>query len=134
MAGDLIGGVAWVGRDATVVAEAVKVADKWRDLPQSIRSLVLEIAVDARPDLFDRILKAVPAEPDRTRRDEMLGALSGVRDPVRQKAALGLILDPKVDVRESLGMIYGASSEANRVVSQQFFRDHQDATAARVPH
>src|SRR5204863_26509 len=76
-----------------LVAEAVKLADHWRDLPQSVRGEILQIAVDAKPELFERILKDVATEPDRSRRQEMLAALANVRGMGRQKAALGLMLD-----------------------------------------
>jgi alanyl aminopeptidase len=131
--GSLIGTVAWTARGPTLVAEAVKLADKWRDLPQSIRGLVLAIAVDARAELHARILKDVMTEPDRARRGEMLAALSGVRDVNRQKAALALILEPRLDVRETIRNIYGGSSDANLATAQQFFRDNQAAILKRIP-
>jgi aminopeptidase N len=131
---ELLGVVGWLARDPALVAEAVKLADKWRDLPQATRSVVLEIAVDARPEVFDRILRDVMTETDRQRRDEMLGALAGVRDTKRQLSALALVLEPKLDARETLSMLFGGAYDANRAVAQQFFRDHQDAILARVPH
>ncbi len=130
---DLIGTVAWTAREPKLVAEAVALADKWRDLPQSIRELVLVIAVDANPALFERILKDAPAETDRARRQEMYEALGSVRDTQHQGAALALILDPKVDIRETMRMLYNGATDANRVVSQKFFRDHHDEIMKRIP-
>jgi len=130
---ELISAVAGVGRDPKLVAEAVALADKWHELPQSIRPLVLAIAVDARPALFDTILKEAPAEPDRVRRREMYSALASVRDVGRQQQALALILDPKVDIRETLSMVFSAGTQAKRAAAQQFFRDHHDAIVKRMP-
>src|SRR6185295_12163022 len=57
MRGDLIGAVAWRAREPKLVAEAVRLAARWRELPQSVRAEVLRIAVDARPELFERTLE-----------------------------------------------------------------------------
>jgi alanyl aminopeptidase len=130
---DLIRAVAWHGREPVLVAEAVALAASWRDLPQSIRSLVLVIAVDARPEIFDRILRDAPSESDRRRRQEMYAALAEVRDPARQRAALALLIDQRADIRETMDMLDAASLPANRLVAQQFFREHQDSILARLP-
>jgi hypothetical protein len=124
--GSLIGTVGWTAREPKLIAEAVRLADKWRDLPQSIRGLVLAIAVDAKTEVHERILKDVMTEPDRARRGEMLAALSGVRDVDRQKAALALILEPKLDVRETIHNIRGGSTDAN-LAAAQHLGDNQAA-------
>jgi alanyl aminopeptidase len=129
----LVGAVAGIAHEPSLVAEAVKLADKWRDLPQSIREQVLYLAVDASPEVFERILHDVHAEADRARREEMLGALGWVRDPKRQARALELVLDAKLDARETLTVLYGARLEANRAVAQQYFRDHTKEILARLP-
>lgn len=63
----------------------------------------------------------------------MLHALAAVRDPVRQSRAHQLLLDPKVDIRESIWMLWKTTTEANRVVSQKFFKEHRDAIINRLP-
>ena len=60
-------------------------------------------------------------------------ALAQVRDPVRQKAALGLMLDPKLDIRETRYMVFGGSTEPNRAIAREFFKTHMDAIMARLP-
>jgi peptidase M1-like protein/ERAP1-like protein len=131
--GELVHIVAWLGRDPALVAEAVKQADKWRELPQSLRELVLEIAVDAKPELFDKVLREAPAEPGRTNRQAMFHAVASVRDTKRQEQALALILDPKVDIRESLGLLRAASTDAALATSQKFFKDHEKEILAKMP-
>jgi len=141
MRGELVRAVAWRGRDPKLVAEAVKAADKWRDLPQSMRGQVLQIAVDANPALFERIMKEVVTEADRSKRQEMLRALASVRDPRRQTTALGLMLDDRLDARETLQMLFGGfggrggggGDDANLDVSQAFFREHQAAIMKTMP-
>jgi len=129
----LIGTVAWTARDPKLVEQAVALAEKWRDLPQSTRGLILDIAVDAKPEIFAKILKDLRTEPDRNRRDEMFGALAGVRDPKRQAEALALILDPKVDIRESIEMVQKSALPENQTVARQFWKDHSKAILARLP-
>jgi alanyl aminopeptidase len=133
MRNQLLGTVAWKGREPKLVAEAVKLAENWRELPQAIRELVLSVAVDARPELFDKILKDVVTEPDRARRGDMINALAGVRDIGRQKSALGLMLDNKVDIRETRWMVFRGSTEKNRMVAREFFKEHMDNIMKRLP-
>nr|MBA3818791.1 ERAP1-like C-terminal domain-containing protein [Deltaproteobacteria bacterium] len=129
----LLDAVGWYGRDPALIAEAVKLAERWRELPQSIRGTVLAIAVDAKPEIFDRVLREVGAETDRTRRNEMHDALASVRDVGRKKAVLALLLDPARDMRETMKLLWGGSNEATRALARQFFREHKDAILARVP-
>ena len=135
--GELIRAVAWRGRDPKLVAAAVKLAAQWRDLPQSVRGDVLTIAVDANPALFAQIKKDVLAEADRSKRQEMLQALASVRDARRQAEALELVLDPKLDPRETLQMLAGGRGggrDIGLVVAQTFFREHEDAIMKAMPH
>ena len=129
----LIHTVAWLGREPALVGEAIRLADRWRDLPHSIRGLVLRIAVDARPDLFEQIRRELAGEPDRKRRADMIGALARVRDPNRRQRALELVLDPKIDIRETQGMLFDGTGEVNRAAGRAFFKKHQKAIVARLP-
>ncbi len=130
---DLVGAVAWTARDPKLIEQAVALADGWRELPQAMRGLVLTIAVDAKPELFAKILKDVRTEPDRVRRGEMYSAVAQTRDVKRQAAALAMILDPALDVRETIYMIWSGSEEDNSAVARQFFKDHKAEILARLP-
>jgi alanyl aminopeptidase len=140
----LIDAVGWHGRDPKLVSAAVKLAERWRELPEAVRGEVLRIAVDARPELFDRAMKEVVTEPDRTRRGELLQALAGVRDARRQAVALGLVLDARIDPRESLGLLFGGRDvrgrgddqevgASNLALSQAFFREHEAHIMKSLP-
>ena len=133
MRNNLLATVAWEGREPKLVAEAVRLADKWHDLPEATRGLVLRIAVDAKPEMFEKILKDVAGEPDRARRGDMIFALANVRDVGRQKTALGLMLDPKVDIRETRYMVFAGSTETNREVARKFFKENMDSILKRLP-
>ena len=130
---ELINAAAWHGRDPELVKQAVELAAKWRDLPGGIRSTVLSIAVDASPDVNAQVLTDVKKEADRRKRDEMLEALGGVRDPKRYEQALGLLLDKDLDFRETMWMLFGGSIDATRNVAQNFFRTHEKELLARMP-
>ncbi len=129
----LIATVAWSGRDPALVAEAVKLAARYRELPQAIRGLVLSIAVDANPALFEQVRRDLYTETDRPRRGEMLTALGNVRDPKLHARALELALDPKLDIRETRSLFGSGSTEANREASRAFFVKHTQKILARVP-
>ena len=122
-----------VGRDPALFADAVKLAGHWRDLPEGIRDRVLELAADASPAAFERLLHEVFAETDRGRRRDVINALAGVRDVAHQTAALGLVLDDRLDIRDTAGVLFGAEEEANRVAAQRYFQDHKDAILKRLP-
>ena len=129
----LVGAVAWTARDPKLVAEAIKLAERWRDLPQSIRGLVLNVAVDASPQLFDRILSDLKTEPDRARRSEMFDALGGVRDVARQSRALELVIDLAIDIRETTGILYSGHDDATRANAQKFYDTHRVKILERFP-
>ncbi|HEY5933011.1 MAG TPA: M1 family metallopeptidase [Kofleriaceae bacterium] len=133
MRNNLIFTVAWEGRDPKLTAEAVRLAETWRDLPEATRGLVLKISVDAKPEVFDKILKDVAGEPDRARRSDMIFALANVRDVGRQKTALGLMLDSKVDIRETRYMVFAGATETNREVARKFFKENMDSILKRLP-
>jgi hypothetical protein len=100
---------------------------------ECIRETVLSIAVDASPDVGAQVLAEVKKEPDRRKRDEMLNALAGIRDPKRYEQALGLMLDKDVDFRETMYMLFGGSIDATRDVAQRFYRAHEKDLLARMP-
>ena len=129
----LVGTMAWTGRDPELVASAVTLAEHWRDLPQSIRGLVLEIAVDASPAWWNKIAATVTTEPDRLKRREMYRALGGVRDVKLQQRALAFVLDPRTDIRETMRLVFGATTEATRASARAWFAANEAAVIARSP-
>jgi alanyl aminopeptidase len=131
--GTLINAVGSIARDPGLTAEAVKLAARWRELPPAIRGAVLELAAHASPAVFTRLLDEVHREPDRARRQEIVNALASTPDPEQQRAALALILDPGLDIRDTQFMLFAANREANRLVAQQFVRDNRDAIMKRIP-
>ena len=129
----LVSAVAWHGREPELVAKAIELISNWRDLPASVRVLVLQIAVDADANIASKIMRDVRSERDRTRRSEMLAALGSQRDPKRYEAALELIFDPALDPRESMAMMWSSSVEATRAVAERFLRVNEAKLLASLP-
>jgi alanyl aminopeptidase len=129
----LVQAVGFIGHDPALTAEAVKLAENWRDLPQSMRGAVLALAAHASPAVFDRLMREIYTETDRQRRGEIRQALASAPDVKQQRAALALILDPKLDIRETQFMVFGANTERNREVSRQFVKDNLAELMKRIP-
>jgi len=131
--GRLINAAGSVGRDPVLVAQAVKLAESWRDLPDATRGAVLTIAVHASPAVFDRVLAGLPSEPDHGRRREIAAALGSTPDVERQRAALAVTLDPRLEIWDTRSMLYRGAFEANRRVAQQFIAAHLSELLKRAP-
>ena len=130
---ELSGAVAWFGRDPKLVDEALEIAKTWRDAPQAIRPFVVAVAVDAKQDEFDRFVAVVHSETDRQRRSEIFGALGSVRDARRYGQALELIADTTLDIRETLWLLFQATTPAQRAIAQQFYLAHEAELQKRMP-
>jgi hypothetical protein len=63
----------------------------------------------------------------------MYSALASVRDPKLHASALELLLDRKLDIRETDGLLYGGSTEANRNAGRAFFKAHDKEILDRIP-
>ena len=129
----IVAAVAWQGRDPALVKQAVALAQRWQDLPQAAREPVLRVAIDADPALFDRVLSALPTEPDRRMRTDMISALGQVRDVARLERVLPLLLDQKLDFREAMQLSSKPKLDATIAAAVRFVRDHRDAVLARLP-
>jgi alanyl aminopeptidase len=125
--------LAGLAGEPTLRAEAVRLAATWRDQPAPIRDVVTALAADADPATFQRLLDDARREPDRPRREDALGAVARARTPAQQRAALGLILDPALDVRETMWMLFGYGDEAGRANSEAFLREHVTELMKRLP-
>jgi alanyl aminopeptidase len=130
---ELVGAAAWSGREPDLVKQAVELADHWRDLPEAERDGVLAIAADADAAVFDHLLQDARSERDHHVLRAMFRALGSVRDPARQARALALLLDPAVDLRESVRVLDAASTDATRAAASRFVRDHDAELLRRMP-
>ncbi len=127
------------GEDAGLIAEAKTLADAWlRDhavLEPDMAGVVLTAAArNGGREFFDRLLAAARTEKVRRERQAMLNALGRFRDPALAGAALKLVLSGEFDPRESVGILFGVSSEAETAeVAARFVKDNFEQMVAKLP-
>ncbi|MEO8700374.1 MAG: M1 family metallopeptidase [Kofleriaceae bacterium] len=132
IAGALVYSAGFV-REPALVAQAVKLAANYHELPSEIRGLVLQLAADASPQVADRLHADALAEPERERRNEILNALAHIRDPARLAKHLDLALDPRLDVGDLGSLLFGFDDEATRAGVEQWMYVHLPALTKRLP-
>ena len=129
----------FAGPDDPVVArEARRLALAWmRDrkaVDPALADTVLFVAAQGGDAaLFDAMMREMHASADRIDRRYLMVALLSFRDPALEQRALGMLLDPLIDVRDattalSLAADLGPPSRARH----EFIVAHFDALAVRV--
>ncbi|ATB29400.1 M1 family metallopeptidase [Melittangium boletus] len=128
------------GGDPALVAEARRLAAQWlagasplrdEDLVETMLSVA---AAHGDAAFHAQVMKAMRAEPERKRREQLIGALRGFTEPSLVKEQLRLLLEPSVDPREVGGLLFAAGWKARtRDVAYAFVKEHYDALAARFP-
>jgi len=127
------------GGDPKLVAEAKRLAAKWiqdrKAISPELVSPVLGMAVaHSGAELASKLLEVWKKEQERKVREQLLGAVSSVRDPQAVRQLLRMVLDPANDAREVLRVLYGPAHEpATRDVVYGFVKENYDALAARMP-
>jgi len=129
----LLWAAAWSGRDPELVAKAQELVKDWRDLPASTRGFVLTVATDADADLAAKLMREIKTETDRARRSEMYSALASQRDAKRYEAALELMFEKGVDIREAMRLLWGTSTEQTRAVAERYLRVNEAKLLAAMP-
>jgi len=135
----LVGMVAVDGKEPALRKQSLALAKAWltdrKAIHPDLVGTVLGIAADTGDAaLHEALVNAVKAEQDRTDRGRMLGALASFRDPAQVKAQLALALDPKVDAREAMRVLWGASGDyRTRELALDWLKQHWDPLVARLP-
>lgn len=119
--------------EPTLRAQAVTLAADWKNLPEGVRRDVLAIAIDADPIIFTKILTALPTEPARRFRRDMIAALRATTHIDQYAKVLQLILNPALDARETDGVLFSNYTDAMRQQAEVFFTEHFDEILARLP-
>jgi len=131
--------VAREGDDAALQGAARRLADDWLENhrgvgPDMLRPVLSTAAFSGGPDLFDRLLAKLQTTQDRHERGAILAALASFRDPKTDQRALELVLDPKFDVREIVGVIFsGLGNPQTQMLPFEFLRTHYDDVLKRLP-
>ncbi|MFZ5446417.1 MAG: M1 family metallopeptidase [Myxococcota bacterium] len=137
--GSLVWLVAVQGREPTLRAKALTLAKKWlgdrKAIHPDLIGTVLSIAADTGDaELHRALVAAVAKEKDRADRGRMLQALGSFRDPAIVASHLALALDEKLDAREGMSVVFGASWDyRTRPVVFDFLEKNWDALLARLP-
>lgn len=121
---------AWAG-DPVLIAKALELVGHYRELPDALRDLVVRIAVDASPQVADKIRADARAEEDPTKRRALFGALGAISDPVRLTAMLETALSLKE--RDALALLHNWSGPADRAAVEAWIRAHWSELAKVMP-
>lgn len=122
--------VAWSG-DRTLVASAVTLAKRYRELPQSTRELVLGVAANADPAIAARLRADVVVEQDHDLRTLQLRALGSIQDEKRVTESLALALDPRIRNEDVVWFLAGTQLGAPKRASIRWLELHGAELLAR---
>ena len=131
--------VAREGDDNALQGEARRLALGWLDNrkgidPDMLRVVLSTAAYSGGADLFDRLLAELKKTEDRHDRGAIVGALGSFRDPALVERALGLLLVPELDVRETVHLIFsGLNEPRTQTLPFEFVKAHHDEILKRVP-
>ena len=137
--GHLVPLLADLGQDSALRAQALAATQAWladrASLPAALRAPVLQAAALAGDAaLFDALLAAVLASGDRAERADLLNALGHFRRADSAARARALLLDSRIDIRESRGPLMRAQAAhaQTRADLLGFVRDQHAALARRL--
>ena len=127
------------GRDREFEKAGVALAQRWLDDPSTadpdlVPTILAAAAGAADRSLFDRMRGELFRTGDRDQRERLLGGLGAVREPGLAGEAVAITLDERVDVRESVELLWTlASRRETRQVAVDYLKSHYDLLAARLP-
>lgn len=131
--------VALWGTDPSLAAEARQLAGKWladrKAVDPDVVSAVLGVAARTGEEkLFERLESALPTTDDRQQRGFIFHALGSFRDPALVRRAMRLVLDPKIDQRESTSVMFGPLSDPELShMPFDFVKENYEPIVSRIP-
>jgi len=135
----LVGLVADLGEDASLLAEARKLTDHWlRDRsgiePEMVDAVLRSTAAHGDDALFERFHQEARKETRLRERGYLLRAMSGFRDPRIVERALRIVLSGEFDAREATTLLFGEHKDpGTQLLVYEFVRQNFDALAAKLP-
>ena len=131
--------VAVDGDDAALQAEARRLAEGWlrdrKGIDSEILNAVLATAAHSGDrGLFDRLVRELKKTEDRRLRGAIFNALGSFRDPQLAQAAMVLVLEPDLDVRETLALLVRPlGTPETEGLPFAFVKSNYDQLEARLP-
>ena len=120
--------------DPQIAKQAVHLAERYHELPDSVRDLALPIAARVDPKIAEQLRADALVEADHGKKLALLNALAQIEDPKRADATLAIILDPKL---APLDLIYGFIVASKRPAAarqlDRWLRANIAAVLARFP-
>jgi len=127
------------GGDAKLVAEAKRLTQQWLAdskaiAPELVRTTLGIASAHGDAALHGKLMTAMRSEKERRKREYLLDALAGFRDPALVRENLKLLLEPSGDLRETGELLFGAAWDVrSRDEAYAFVKEHYDVLAARLP-
>ena len=122
-----------------VIAKAKELAARWLTDRKAVSADVAGLALNISARYgdrayFDKLLAAFKTSEDRRDRDKIVAALGSFRDPALAKAALNLMLDTSIDIRDLLYLPYMLNAnEETETLAWPFLVANYDAILPRLP-
>ena len=128
--------VANTGEDATLIAEARALVQRWLDDPGAVSPEIADsamwvAAMHGDRALFDRLRAEARKAKDDRRLRCLVHGMATFRDPAIVRDALAILLTDELDPRIALELLF--QDERMQEVVFDFTRKNFDALAARVP-
>jgi hypothetical protein len=124
--------------DPALAAEATKLVERWltdrTGLADDLAWQALEVAArQGDAARFGRYVAAAGAARDRSEQQRLLGALGGFADPAIATRSLALVLGRELDLRDTLGILFGVlGHRETRDLGIAFVTAHLDELLARM--
>jgi alanyl aminopeptidase len=124
--------------DAGLIEQARKLALAWLDDHKAVEPDMVSVVLNTAARhgdraLFDRFRAQAKKETDEDLQSTLIYNLGSFRDPAIVKTALPIILTDEFDIRQSLGILFGATLPETRDLAYDFVKQNWDALVAKLP-
>jgi alanyl aminopeptidase len=123
---------------ATIGAEARRLAEAWLAdrkavAPDMVQTALVLSARYGNGAWYERLVVEAMKVSDRRERTQLMAALGMFREDQVRARALALLLDPQIDLRDSLSVLAGSWFDpAGRDAAWEFLKMHWDALTPRL--
>ncbi len=127
------------GEDHELAAQAAELANDWLAdrkavEPEMVGAVLCSAATYGDKKLFDSLYREAIKTTDPTEREQLLGAMACFQNPKLAASALNVVLDKKIDIRESIYIAWSMESypdKSNLVYG--FVTQNFNALSSRLP-